>query len=42
MDWNSFMAIVLIAYGLYLGWCRWLDYRTAVATKRDYHVAGRD
>lgn len=24
---EAFWAIVLVAYGLYLAWCRWLEYR---------------
>lgn len=31
MDLNTFTAVVLIAYGLYLSWCRYLEYRTKVA-----------
>ena len=26
MDGNTAFVILAIAYGTYLGWCRWLDY----------------
>ncbi len=26
MDGNTAMVILLVAYGIYLGWCRWLDH----------------
>lgn len=27
MDGNTALVITLAIYALYLGWCRWLDYR---------------
>ena len=27
MDNNTLIAVVLVTYALYLGWCRWLERR---------------
>lgn len=34
MDGNTLLAIILVAYAIYLGWCRYLEYKAGLDKDR--------